>query len=203
MLRVIENSVIKDRVNCLRDINLPRETLRNVVADLGFLLLYEALKDSELSEREIQTWRGRKSFEFISEGMILVPVLRAGVAMLEGAKDLLPDSRVGFLMATRNEETLEVEVNCEKIPDLRGSRVFILDPMLATGNTLLCVLEALKKKGAEKTDSLHILATEEGIRKVEERFPDHSLWVAVIDPELSSSGFILPGLGDMGDRLYS
>ena len=203
MFRVIENSVIKDRVNRLRDISLPRETLRKVVADLGFLLLYEALRDSELSEREIETWRGRKSFEFISERTVLVPILRVGVATLEGARDLLPDSRVGFLMATRNEETLEVEVNCEKIPDLKGSRVFILDPMLATGNTLLCVLEALKKRGAGRTDSLHILATEEGIRKVEERFPNHCIWVAVIDPKLSSSGFILPGLGDMGDRLYS
>lgn len=202
-MKVIKNSLITDRVNILRDLRTPRESLRRVVADLGFLLLYEALKEAPLTLREIETWIGKRNFEFLYQRIVLVPVLRAGLAMFEGARRLLPNSPVGFLMATRNEESLEVEVNCEKIPDLSTSRVIILDPMLATGNTLTSVLEKVREGGPEATDSLHILATDKGIEKVKTVFPDHRIWVAVIDEDLSHKGYILPGLGDMGDRLYS
>lgn len=202
-MKVIKNSLITDRVNVLRDLRTPRESLRGVVSDLGFLLLYEALKEAPLTLREIETWIGKRNFEFLYQRIVLVPVLRAGLAMFEGARRLLPNSPVGFLMATRNEESLEVEVNCEKVPDLSTSRVIILDPMLATGNTLISVLKRVRERGPEITDSLHILATEKGIERVESIFPDHRIWVAVIDEDLSHKGYILPGLGDIGDRLYS
>jgi len=203
LVRVIRSSVLTHLVNTLRDVKTGRDRFRSVVADLGLILLYEALRDFPLGKRKVETWKGERSFDFLSEEIVLVPVLRAGLAMLEGSKRLVPEAPVGFLMATRDEETLEVEINCEKMPDLTERRIVILDPMLATGNTLLKVIERVRELGAERTESLHILATREGIEKVENRFPDHGIWVAVIDEGLNHQGFILPGLGDMGDRLYS
>ena len=203
MVKVLDHPLLVHKVNTIRSLNTSRGELFALLEDIGALMTYEALKDADLEEREIEIWIGRRTFGFLREESIaLVPIMRAGLPMFNGAKRILPNALSGFLALSRNEETLSAEVFYSKIPK-GGDRVFIYDPMLATGGTLLRALSLLREQGFNKTISFHIVAVEESLRKVEKSFPDHSLYTVSIDEGLNSQGFIIPGLGDMGDRLFS
>ena len=135
--------------------------------------------------------------------IVLVCILRAALPMLEGALDLVPKAQVGFLGVKRDEETLKSKVYYSKLPQTEGRRVLILDPMLATGRSLSVALEEVLKGNPASTESLHIISAPEGISYVEARFPDHRVYTAAVDRGLNDRGFIVPGLGDMGDRIFS
>ena len=167
-------------------------------------MVYEALRYTPLEVRRIETWVGEREFEFVrEEEIVFVPILRAGLPMLEGALRAVPNARVGFLAIKRNEETLESKVYYSRLPDLKGAKVLILDPMLATGGTLIKAIEEVLKGNPSEIVSLHVVCAPEGIERVGERFPQHRMFTVSVDERLNDKGYIIPGLGDMGDRLFS
>ena len=167
-------------------------------------MVYEALRSVPLKTKRIRIWIGEREFEFFEESsVVFVPILRAGLPMLNGALRAVPRAKVGFLALKRDEETLESKVYYSKLPDLEGARVLVLDPMLATGGTLIKAVEEVRKGNPSEVVSLHVVCAPEGIERVEKAFPDHRMFTVSIDEGLNDRGFIIPGLGDMGDRLYS
>ncbi len=204
MVREIKHPVLIHKLNRIRELSTPRETIFELLKDIASFMVYEALSDLELVEREVDIWIGRRRFGFVEEKtVVFVPILRAGIPMLEGAQRVIPKASTGFLALKRDEETLKSHLYYSRLPDLSGRKVIILDPMLATGGTLAKALGEIVKGGPEQTMSIHIVCAPQGIQKVEKEFPNHKLYTISIDEGLSDRGYILPGLGDMGDRLFS
>lgn len=204
MVRELRHPVLVHKLSRIRDIRTPREILRDLLREIGILMVYELLSDLRTEEREIETWLGARRFPLLEEDkVVFVAVLRAGLPMLEGALSVLSGAGTGFLALKRNEETLESHIFYVRLPDIEGRRVVILDPMLATGGTLISSLEEVKKRKPAETVSVHIVCAPEGIERVRERFPRHRLLTVSVDEGLNDRGYIIPGLGDMGDRLYS
>jgi len=204
LVREIKHPVLIHKLNRIRELSTPRETIFELLKDIASFMVYEALSDLELVEREVDIWIGRRRFGFVEEKtVVFVPILRAGIPMLEGAQRVIPKASTGFLALKRDEETLKSHLYYSRLPDLSGRKVIILDPMLATGGTLAKALGEIVKGGPEQTMSIHIVCAPQGIQKVEKEFPNHKLYTISIDEGLSDRGYILPGLGDMGDRLFS
>ncbi len=167
-------------------------------------MVYEALKDTPLNERDIDIWTGKERFGFLNEeSVVFIPILRAGLPMLEGTLKVVPNALSGFLAIKRDEETLASKVYYSRLPSLEGKTAIILDPMLATGGTLEVALREILSLNPLRTFSLHIISSPEGVKRIQDSFPEHKLFVVKIDKGLNSKGFIIPGLGDMGDRLFS
>jgi len=204
LVRELGHPLLVHKLNRIRDISTPREIIEKLLEDIATLMVYEALSELGLHRKEIEIWLGRREFGFIDEGeVVFVTILRAGVPMLEGALRVLPNASSGFLAIKRDEETLESRVFYSRLPELRGKRVLILDPMLATGGTLIKALSEVVRHKPASTTSLHIVCAPEGIEKVKDAYPDHRLLTVSIDEGLNDRGYIVPGLGDMGDRLFS
>jgi uracil phosphoribosyltransferase len=203
MVHTITHPLIQDLVNRLRDIRTDSANFRHLLQELSRLLLYEALKDIRLHQKRIPTWLGEKEFGFIDqEEIILIPILRAGLPMLEGALGLLPKAKSGFLAMKRDEETLQPTIFYKRFPKLEGKTAILLDPMLATGGSLSDALDVIKKENPKKIFSLNIIAAPEGVRFVNKKHPEATIYVAQIDQKLNDKGFIVPGLGDAGDRAF-
>lgn len=195
---------MKHKLNLMRDLSMQSDKLRALLREISTLLVYESLRELPLVERAVLTRADERKFKFVDEtAVVFVPILRAGIPMLDGALTVLPRAGVGFLALKRNEETLEAELYYSRLPNLQGKKVLILDPMLATGGTLLKAIEEVMKFFPAETFSIHILCAPEGISKVEKAFPMHTVITAGVDEGLDSRGFIVPGLGDVGDRLFS
>jgi uracil phosphoribosyltransferase len=174
------------------------------VHELTLLLTYEATKDLATERIEVETPMERTTVQRISGKKVAVcPILRAGVGMLDGVLSLISGARVGFIGIYRNEETLESVEYYVKLPqDIADRDVIILDPMLATGNSTAAAVSIVKRAGAESIRLISIIAAPEGVSHVEAEHPDVAVFVASIDRELNEKGYIVPGLGDAGDRLY-
>ena len=204
MVRELRHPILVHKLNRIRDLSTPREVIRRLLEDIAVLMVYEALQEVELHRREIEIWLGKREFDFVrEEDVVFVPILRAGVPMLEGALRVLPNASSGFIAIKRDEETLESKVFYSRLPDLEGRRVLILDPMLATGGTLLKALSEVKRHKPASTASLHIICAPEGVERIDKAYPEHRLYTVSIDERLNDKGYIVPGLGDMGDRLFS
>ena len=204
MIYEILHPVVQHKVNLLRDSSLPKEKLRKTLRELSALLVYESLYDLKLELKRINTWIGERLFPFVKESeVVFIPILRAGLGMLEGALEVIPNAKVGFIAAKRNEKTLKARIYYERLPEIKGKIVVILDPMLATGGTLETVLREIKKQKPKVIKSVHVIASPEGSLRIEKKFKDVELFIGKIDEKLNARGYILPGLGDMGDRLYS
>ncbi len=204
MVRELRHPVLLHKLSRIRDLSTPRGELLALLRSIGGLMVYEILSDLGTEEREIEIWLGKESFPFVDEGtVVFVSVLRAGLPMLEGALSVLPSAGVGFLAMKRDEESLEPHLYYSKLPELGNRRVVVLDPMLATGGTLVKALEEITSRSPRETVSAHIVCAPEGIERVRERFPHHRIFTISVDRGLNSRGYIVPGLGDMGDRLYS
>ncbi len=204
MVRELKHPVLIHKLNKIRDISTPRDDLISLLKDITSFMIYEVLSDLELREKEIEIWMGKRSFEFINEKeIVFIPILRAGLPMLEGAIRVVPSTSVGFLAIKRDEETLESRIYYSRLPEIPGKRVVILDPMLATGGTLVKALEEVKKHNPKEVLSIHIVCAPEGVNNVLRKFPEHKLFTISVDEYLNDKGYIIPGLGDMGDRLYS
>ncbi len=204
MIYEILHPVVQNKVNLLRDSSLSQEKLRKTLKELSTLLVYESLYDLKLELRKINTWIGEKIFPFLKESeIVFISILRAGMGMLDGALEVVPNAKVGFVAAKRNENTLKAKIYYQRLPELRGKVVLILDPMLATGGTLEVVLREIKKRKPKVIKSVHVIASPEGSLRISKKFKDVEIFVGKMDERLNAKGYIIPGLGDMGDRLYS
>jgi uracil phosphoribosyltransferase len=190
----------------LRDKNTPSPTFRLLVEELVTLLAYEATREVKVQEVEVETPLTKtKGVHLSNPQPIIVPVLRAGLGMLEGMMKLLPTAEVGFLGIKRNEKTLEPFTYAERLPDdLTGRQVFIIDPMLATGGTLIDSINYVFERGATDVTAVCLLGAPEGLKAVEEAVGNKNVTVVLgaLDEKLNDIGYIVPGLGDAGDRLY-
>jgi uracil phosphoribosyltransferase len=203
---VVDHPVVAAKLTALRDVDTPTPVFRRLVDDLVTLLTYEATRDVPVEPVSVRTpLTETTGVRLTSPPPLFVPVLRAGVGMLDGFIRLLPDAEVGFAGLVRDEETATASWYAERLPDdASGRATFVLDPMLATGGTLIAVVQSLQSRRAESVRCVCLLAAPEGIARVEKEFPDGdvSLVVAAVDERLDERSYIVPGLGDAGDRLF-
>ena len=200
----VDHPLVRHKLGLLRDVTKPTQMFRQLVNELTLLLTYEATKTLADEAVEIETPLERMPARRISGKKVAVcPILRAGVGMLDGVLSLIPGARVGFIGLYRDEETLQPIEYYVKLPnDVADRDVLLLDPMLATGNSTAAAVETVKAAGATSVRVIALIATPEGIARVVDEHPDVSIVVASIDRGLNEKGYIVPGLGDAGDRLY-
>ncbi|VEI13188.1 uracil phosphoribosyltransferase [Trueperella bialowiezensis] len=206
-LQVIDHPLVTHKLTVLRDKTTPSPIFRQLVEEIIMLLSYESTRDVEVVDQEIETPVTSMTGKVLSTPPpIVVPILRAGLGMLEGMTRLIPTAEVGFLGLKRDEDTLEAITYANRLPDdLTGRQCFVLDPMLATGHTLIASIDYLLERGARDVTAICILAAPEGLQALEEHLSDNAnvrVVVAAVDEGLNEKGFIVPGLGDAGDRLY-
>jgi uracil phosphoribosyltransferase len=205
-IHVADHPLITHKLTVLRDKNTPSPVFRQLVEELVTLLAYEATREVKTTEVTIETpvtqTKGRK---LSKPRPIIIPILRAGLGMLEGIVKLLPTAEVGFLGIKRNEETLQPYTYANRLPDdLTGRQVYIIDPMLATGGTLIDSIDYVFEKGATDITCICLLGAPEGLEALEKHLGDKDVKVVLgaLDEKLNELGYIVPGLGDAGDRLY-
>ncbi len=204
MIYELSHPLAKTLINKLRHTKTDAPVFRHYVSELARLLFYEALRNEPLIERTITTWQGEQPFGFIDErDLVFVPILRAGLPMLECLNDLASEGASGFLAMKRDEMTHKAKLYYDRIPDCAGKTVVLLDPMVATGGSLCDAIDIIKVKKARRIISLNLIGSPEGVGKVEAQHGDIELYIAQIDECLSSDKFIFPGLGDAGDRAYN
>ncbi|MFJ4191590.1 uracil phosphoribosyltransferase [Kitasatospora sp. NPDC089509] len=205
-LHVVDHPLVAHKLSTLRDERTDSPTFRRLTDELVTLLAYEATRDVRTDEVEITTPVAVTTGTRLSYPRpLVVPILRAGLGMLDGMTRLLPTAEVGFLGMVRNEETLEASTYATRMPDdLSGRQVYVLDPMLATGGTLVAAIKTLIERGATDVTAVVLLAAPEGVEVVRRELADLPVTVvtAALDERLNENGYIVPGLGDAGDRLY-
>ena len=206
-LHVADHPLISHKLTVLRDETTPQPTFRMLVDELVTLLAYEATREVRTEQREVTTPVATTLGTHMADPKpIVVPILRAGLGMLAGMMRLLPTAEVGFLGLRRDEETLQAITYANRLPDdLSGRQCFVLDPMLATGGTLAATIDYLFERGARDVTCICLIAAPEGIEMVENHVGDRAdvtVVVAAVDERLNDKAYIVPGLGDAGDRLY-
>lgn len=203
---VLDHPLVAHKLTVLRDRETPSPVFRQLVEELVTLIAYEATREVRVEPVEVQTPVAATTGTGLSTPRpLVVPILRAGLGMLEGMTRLVPTAEVGFLGMARNEQTLDIVTYAERLPDdLTGRQVYVLDPMLATGGTLIEAIRFLRRRGAEDIVCLCLLAAPEGLAAMEEALGDDQVHVvlATVDEKLDENSYIVPGLGDAGDRLY-
>ena len=203
-LTVVDHPLVQHKITKLRDKTTSTRDFRALVSEIATLMAYEATKTLALEEVEVETPLERMSGKRVAgKKLVLIPILRAGLGMVEGISQLIPSARVGHIGIYRHHETLEPIDYYFKIPSDEGDRIlFVLDPMLATGGSAVDAVTALKKAGGKRIIFLCLVAAPEGVTRMEEAHPEVRIYTAALDRELNSHGYILPGLGDAGDRLF-
>ncbi|HMI68833.1 MAG TPA: uracil phosphoribosyltransferase [Solirubrobacteraceae bacterium] len=202
-LIVVQHPVLEDRLAVLRDAATPHGVFRLALHEASAILAIEATRDLPTVERTIETPLESAGARRLEAPIIIVPVLRAGLGMVEGFLRLLADARVGHLGLQRDEDTLEPTGYFERLPPGMGEAyVFLLDPMLATGGSAVAALDRLKANGARRLRLICLVAAPEGVEAVRDVHPDVSIWTAALDRQLDEHGYIRPGLGDAGDRVF-
>jgi len=201
---VVDHPLVQHKLGLIRDASTPTQSFRQLVDELTLLLTYEATKDLATEETEVATPLERTTVQRISGKKVAVcPILRAGIGMLDGVLSLIAGARVGFIGLYRDEETLQPIEYYVKLPqDIADRDVILLDPMLATGNSTAAAVATVKKAGAHSIRLIAIIAAPEGIERLHAEHPDVAVVVAAVDRGLNERGFIVPGLGDAGDRLF-
>ncbi len=201
---IVDHPLIQHKISLLRDKQTGTKEFRDLVSEIANLLCYEATRDLPTEEVEIETpitlartkvLAGRK--------LALVPILRAGMGMLDGMLSLVPAAKVGFIGMYRDETTLQpVEYFCKLPSDIAERDVLVLDPMLATGGSAIDAINQIKKRGAKRIKFIGLIAAPEGLKALQEAHPDVAIYMAGLDDHLNEDGYIVPGLGDAGDRIY-
>lgn len=201
---ISEHPLVKHKVNLLRDINISVKDFRDLVKEIGAMLSYEASRNFSISKQAMTCWSGDIQAELLAEKQpTLVPILRAGLGMLDGAMQVFPCAKVSVVGMQRNEQTLEPESYYQKIvSDISDRRALVIDPMLATGGSAIATIDLLKQAGCKKIAGLFLVAAPEGIKALEQAHPDVDIYIAMCDDKLNDNGYILPGLGDAGDKIF-
>ena len=204
MIYELSNPVAKTLVNHLRESKTDALRFRHIVQELSRFLAYEALKSETLKSKTINTWQGEQSFEFIKEeDLLFVTILRAGLPMIESVTALFPNASSGFLAMKRDEKTHQSVLYYDRIPECKDKTVILVDPMVATGGSLCDAISVIETKEPKKIISLNIIGSPEGMAILEQKHPNIDIYIAQIDEKLNENMFILPGLGDAGDRSYN
>jgi uracil phosphoribosyltransferase len=202
-LFVVKHPLIEDALARLRDCTTPSAEFRRMARRVSLLLAAEATRDLPLGQTKVETPLEVTDVQTVASRVVAVPVLRAGLGMLEAFLDLVPQAQVGYFGLERNEETAAARRYYEKVPkNLDNAIVFLLDPMLATGGSAAMAVDGLAGLGARKVRLLSIVAAPEGVAHLEQAVPDAIVYTAALDRELNARKYILPGLGDFGDRLF-
>jgi uracil phosphoribosyltransferase len=202
-LHIVEHPVVHDALATLRDAATTPEVFRRMAIRISLLLATEATRDVPSEAVSVQTPLGPAAGRRVGAGVVVVPVLRAGLGMLDAVLELLPNARVGHIGLQRDEMTAIASQYYSKLPrDLKGSFVLMIDPMLATGGSAVAALDLLKSAGATEIRMICIVAAPEGIALVERHHPNVHIYTPAVDRGLNAHKFIVPGLGDFGDRLY-
>ncbi|MBI4375664.1 MAG: uracil phosphoribosyltransferase [Elusimicrobia bacterium] len=202
-LTVCDHPVVQDKLSALRDKHTRPDDFRLLMSEISALMAYEVLKGVRTRRTMVQTPLRSASAEFLAQPIACVAVLRAGLGMLTGLLSVVPRCRVGHIGLYRNEETLNPVRYYVRLPkDLAESFVILCDPMLATGGSACEAIRILKTDGARQIVLMSVLACRAGVRRVHELFPEVPIYAAAVDPQLNKSGYIVPGLGDAGDRLF-
>jgi uracil phosphoribosyltransferase len=201
---VIAHPLVAHKLSLMRDKRTPSAQFRTLLREISLLLGYEVLRDLPIEERSIETPIGPMQAPFLKgKKLVFVPILRAGTGLLDGLLDLVPSARVGHVGLYRDPTTLAaVEYYCKLPEDVADRLTIVVDPMLATGNSAIAAIDRLKRHGARSVRLLCLLAAPEGIAALEQTHPDVPVYTAAIDVRLNEHGYIVPGLGDAGDRMY-
>ena len=203
-ITIIEHPLVLHKLSLMRDARTPSNVFRQLLKEISLLLGYEVLRDLELSHVSIETpLRSMEAPCLSGKKLVLVPILRAGQGLLDGLLELVPSARVGHIGLYRDHDTLQPVQYYLKLPaDIAARPVVLLDPMLATGNSAIAAIARLKDAGAQDIRFLCVLAAPEGVEAVTTAHPDVRVFTAAVDERLDESGYIVPGLGDAGDRMY-
>ncbi len=201
---VFDHPLIQHKVSMMRDKNTTTKDFRQLAQEVVTLMTFEATRDLPLKEVEIETPICKGKFNMLAgEDIAIVPILRAGLGFLDGVLSLVPNAKVGFVGLYRDPETHEpVEYYCKLPDDISKRKVFVVDPMLATGGSGADAVQFIKDKGAKDISFMCLIAAPEGIAKLQEAHPDVDIYIAAKDDHLNENAYIVPGLGDAGDRLY-
>lgn len=206
MKNVIElkHPIIEHKLSILRDKKTSTKEFRELIKEISMFLCYEAIKDAKLDEVTIETPITKMKTHKVNEDQYaFLPILRAGLGMVDGVIEVLPTAKIGHVGMYRDEETFKPVNYFFKVPkDIEKREAIILDPMLATGGSALDAIELLKEKGVEKIKFLCIISAPEGLKKVTKKYPDVKIYTACIDDHLNENMYIVPGLGDAGDRIF-
>lgn len=203
MAELIDHPCVQHKLAIIRDIDTGHKRFRELATEITKFVCYEALKNIKTREVTVQTPVAAATCRKIDTDIVVVPILRAGVGMLEGILELVPTARVGFVGLYRDEETKEPVTYYERFPpQIKGGTCIIIDPMLATGGSTVAAIDTLKNRGAENIVVVCIVTCPEGIELVERKHPGVPVYAAAIDKELNEKKYIVPGLGDAGDRLF-
>ena len=203
-VHIMNHPLVAHKLTIMRDENTSVKDFRELVSEIGMLITYEATRDLPMEEVEIETpITMAKTKVLAGRKLALVPILRAGMGMLDGMLTLLPAAKVGFIGLYRDEETLQpVEYFCKLPQDIAERDVLVLDPMLATGGSAIDAITQIKKHGAKRIKFIGLLGAPEGIKALHEAHPDVDIYLGAQDDHLNENGYIVPGLGDAGDRIY-
>ena len=204
MVHVLDHPLLQHKVSILRDVNTGVKDFREIVSEIAALMCYEATRDLPLKDVEVQTPIAKAIVKQIAgKKMAIVPILRAGLGMVEGVHTLIPLAKVGHIGLFRDPETLEpVKYYCKMPTDIADRDVIILDPMLATGGSASAAITFVKEYGVKHIKLMNIIAAPEGIERVRKDHPDVEIYVAAVDEGLNDHCYIVPGLGDAGDRIF-
>lgn len=202
-LIIIDHPLIKNKISLLRNINTGDKEFRELVEEVATLICYEATRDVPLIEVEIETPLCKTNCSIIEKKFAVVPILRAGIGMTNGILRLIPNAKVGHIGLYRDPETLRpVEYYCKLPVDVAMRETLLTDPMLATGGTASAAIKFLKERNVKHIKLLCLISTPEGVKKINDEHPDVDIYTAAHDKGLNDHGYILPGLGDAGDRLF-
>jgi uracil phosphoribosyltransferase len=204
MTHELVNPLTKTLITQLRESKSDAIRFRHTITELTKQLTYEALKAFPLVKKNVEIWNGEAAFELIDvSNIMVVTVLRAGMPMLESVMQTLPDVTAGFLAMKRNETTHESKLYYDRLPDCKGKTILLVDPMVATGGSLMDAIELIKKREPLKIITLNIIGSPEGLERLNAAYPEVDIYIAQIDKGLNADKYIIPGLGDAGDRSYN
>ena len=200
----VRHPLVRHKIGLLREADISTKNFRELTAELARLLAYEATADFPLERTTIQCWSGPVEVERIAGRKVtIVPILRAGLGMLDGVLDLMPGAKVSVVGLSRNHETLQPEHYFEKFVGHLGERTsIVIDPMLATAGSMIATVDMLKQRGCRDVRALVLVAAPEGIAALDAAHPDVRCWTAAVDSHLNEVGYIIPGLGDAGDKIF-
>lgn len=200
---VFNHPLMSHKLSIIRDEKTNTKDFRETVGEIATLMAYEATRDLPTKDIEVKTPIGVAQSKTIDGDIVIVPILRAGQGMVEGVQRLIPQAKVGYIGLFRNEETLEPQLYFAKFPNnIASASIIIVDPMLATGGSCCKAIDVLKEHGAKHIVYMGIVGVPEGIKRVHEKHPDVDIYLAAEDEKLNENGYIVPGLGDAGDRLF-